>query len=93
MIEIKNLLPIGSVVLLEGGTKPLMVYGVRQTDNTTQTEYDYIGVVYPEGHMGGETQFLFNHKDIREVQFTGHETPERQQFLESLAEFYAASEK
>ena len=51
-MEIKKLLPIGSVVLLEEGKKRLMIYGIKQTEQETQQEYDYIGVVYPEGNMG-----------------------------------------
>ena len=50
-MNIENLLPIGSVVLLKGGVKRLMIYGVRQTDKKDNTEYDYIGVLYPEGNI------------------------------------------
>ena len=94
-VLIKDLLPIGSVVMLEGGKKSLMIFGVKQTDtvneNTqdeTSTEYDYIGVVYPEGNMGPELQFLFNHKDIKEVFFRGYEDAEREEFIERLTKFY-----
>ena len=37
-MEIKDLLPIGSVVLLEGGKKRVMIYGVRQIEQETQEE-------------------------------------------------------
>lgn len=87
-MEIKNLLPIGSIVLLEGGTKKLMIYGVKQTDNEDNVEYDYIGVVYPEGNMGKGTQFLFNHADIKEVIFKGFEDDERNTFIEKLDNYY-----
>ena len=33
---IKNLLPIGSVVLLEGGEKKLVIVGVKQMDGTEE---------------------------------------------------------
>ena len=87
-IEIKKLLPIGSVVLLEEGKKRLMIYGIKQTEQETQQEYDYIGVVYPEGNMGQGTQFLFNHNQIKEVFYKGFEDEERRMFIERLADYY-----
>lgn len=87
-MEIKKLLPIGSVVLLEEGKKRLMIYGIKQTEQETHQEYDYIGVVYPEGNMGQGTQFLFNHNQIKEVFYRGFEDEERQMFMERLADYY-----
>ncbi len=87
-MEIKKLLPIGSVVLLEEGKKRLMIYGIKQTEQETQQEYDYIGVVYPEGNMGQGTQFLFNHNQIKEVFYKGFEDEERWMFIERLADYY-----
>lgn len=87
-MEIKELLPIGSVVLLKGGQKKLMVFGIKQTDNKTKEEYDYIGVLYPEGNMGEVGQYLFNHENIEEVFFKGYEDKERVEFLERLDGFY-----
>ena len=86
-MKVKELLPIGSVVLLKGG-KRLMIYGIKQTDNATEIEYDYISVLYPEGNMGEAGQYLFNHEDIEQVYFKGYEEEEREEFLENLSEFY-----
>lgn len=87
-MRIQELLPIGSVVLLKEGEKRLMIYGVKQRDQETQTEYDYIGVVYPEGNMGQGTQFLFDHEQIEEIYFKGFEDEEREGFIQRLADFY-----
>ena len=86
-MEVKELLPIGSVVLLKNGTKRLMIFGIKQTDNDSKIEYDYIGVLYPEGNIGEGGQFLFNHSDIQKVFFKGYEDEERGEFLEKLDEF------
>lgn len=88
MTEIEKLLPIGSVVKLQNGEKRLMIFGVKQTDNDSGIEYDYIGVVYPEGNLGPEVQFLFNHENIEEVFFRGYEDEERVEFVGKLADFY-----
>ena len=88
-MRIKELLPVGSIVLLKDGEKRLMVSGIMQSDAATNDkEYDYLGVLYPEGHIGEDFQYLFNHEDIVEVFFRGYEDDERAEFLEKLAEFY-----
>ena len=87
-MEVKELLPIGSVVLLKKGKKRLMVFGVKQTDNRTGTEYYYIGVLYPEGNMGEAGQYLFNHENIEQIFFRGYEDGEREAFMEKLSGFY-----
>ena len=86
--DISELLPIGSVVLLKEGKKKVMIFGIRQTSGTDSKEYDYIGVVYPEGNFGTEYQFLFNHESINEIVFRGYEDEERKQFISRLSEYY-----
>lgn len=88
-MRIKNLLPIGTVVLLKDGEKRLMICGILQNDegNTNKT-YDYMGVLYPEGHIGEGYQYLFNHEDVVQVFFRGYDDEERTQFIEKLAVAY-----
>lgn len=88
-MKTKELLPIGSIVLLKEGKKKLMVFGIRQTDAKSGREYDYSGVLYPEGNLGNETWFLFDDENIAEVYFRGYEDEERKDFLERLSDFYA----
>lgn len=88
-MQIKELLPIGSIVLLEEGEKRLMISGIMQSDASGNgEEYDYLGVLYPEGHIGDQFQYLFNHKDISEIIFRGFEDDERVKFLEKLSSLY-----
>ena len=52
-MKIKDLLPIGSIVLLKDGLKRLMIIGIMQNDaGGTGKNYDYLGELYPEGHIG-----------------------------------------
>ncbi|MBQ7203371.1 MAG: DUF4176 domain-containing protein [Eubacterium sp.] len=88
MLNFDELLPIGSVVILKNAYKKLMIYGVGQTDMSSDTNYDYIGVMYPEGNMGEGSQFLFNHSDIDQVFFTGYEDEERDEFVQKLQQIY-----
>jgi len=88
-MNVKNLLPIGSVVLLKDGVKKVMIVGIKQTSIDDSVEYDYVGVLYPEGFLGGEYQFMFDHADISTVFFKGYEDIERETFIEKLSTFYA----
>lgn len=87
-MRILDLLPIGTIVSLKGGTKDLMITGVKQTNADDNIDYDYIGVMYPEGFMGREYQFLFNHTDIADVVFMGYENKEREEFITKLSAYY-----
>ena len=85
MKNVSELLPIGSVVLLKEGTKRIMITGMLQTARSEETEeatsYDYIGVLYPEGYIGQERMFLFDHDAIEKVYFTGFDDFERTRLL------------
>ena len=91
-IMIKDLLPIGSVVMLTVAKKALLIFGVKQTDSEDRdTEYDYIGVLYPEGNIGPEFQYLFNHVDIEKILYKGYESDDQKKFLSELADAYGES--
>lgn len=92
-MNIKDLLPIGSIVILKDGEQPLMIYGIMQLDGVgglfkKPKEYDYVSVLYPQGNLGGGMTFLFNHEDIKEIIFRGYEDEERTKFLNELSEKY-----
>lgn len=78
---VEKILPIGSVVLLKNGTKKLVITGIKPVvTNEPQTVYDYIGVLYPEGYLGKENNYLFYHTDITDVIFEGYKNPEWDEF-------------
>lgn len=84
----KDFLPVGSVVLLKGANKKLMIIGILQVNPTQRKIYDYLGVPYPEGFMGADNNFLFNHEDINDVIFVGYTNPERDIFLKTMDILY-----
>ena len=93
MNDVRKLLPIGSVVRLQGAEKRLMIFGIRQTDEDTGTEYDYVAVLYPEGNMGENVRFMFDNEDIEETVFVGYSDEERTSFLEDLKTFFDEKEQ
>lgn len=82
----KDLLPIGTVVTLKDGIKPLMIIGVMQTDEN-DVFYDYISVLYPEGFLNAETFFLFNEEDIVSIKFKGYVNEEFEKHIKLLEEY------
>lgn len=94
MNHIKELLPIGSVVLMRGGTKKIMITGILQVvEEENEEVYDYIGVPYPEGYMDAENAILFQHENINDVIFKGYDNPERLEFLDLMEEVLEITEE
>jgi hypothetical protein len=81
----KEFLPVGSVVLLKGGTKRIMVTGFCSVDNNDQERmYDYTGCLYPEGIINSNEICLFDNNQIEQVFFKGLVDEEETKFKEEL---------
>lgn len=67
-----SFLPLGSVVLLQGGTRKVMIItrGMNVNRNGSIFFFDYGGVIYPEG-LTGEQMVYFNEDGIIKVYFHG----------------------
>lgn len=81
-----KLLPIGSVVLLKGGKKRIMIYGRKQQDSETKKIWDYVACLYPEGNIDPSKSYLFNHEQIDTVFFIGFQDLEEIEFNKFLQE-------
>ena len=81
----KEFLPIGSVVLLKGGTKRVMVTGFCSVDNNEKEKmYDYTGCLYPEGIINSNEICLFDNNQIDQVFFKGFIDEEEIKFKDEL---------
>lgn len=78
----KNMLPLGSVVLLKGGQKRLMVCGRVLTRAGEDKIYDYCGCYYPEGILDAKSMFFFDEVAIDRVFFLGYKDLEEQHYSE-----------
>lgn len=91
-MNIKDLLPIGSVIVMKEGEQPLMIFGIKQVESgglfKKEKEYDYVCVPYPQGNMGPGSTFFANHEDIDRILFRGFEDEDRDKFLEELSQVY-----
>ena len=80
-------IPIGSVVLLKGGTKKAMVTGFCSiAEEDTGKMYDYTGCVYPEGFLDFDQICLFDHSQIEKVYHVGYVDDEEREFKKELVE-------
>lgn len=87
----RNLLPIGTTVLLEGATQPLMIVGRYQLDEERNI-YDYVGVLNPQGFEDAKSMYLFNEGAISEIIFKAPVTDYEAAYLEQLNDFIEAEE-
>jgi hypothetical protein len=74
-------LPIGSIVLLKGGTKRIMIYGRQQKELKSDKVWDYIACLYPEGNLNEDYMYLFNHDQIEKIFFIGFQDEEEIEFV------------
>lgn len=92
----ENLLPVGSVVLLKGANKRVVVIGRIQARADDRKVYHYCACTYPEGLMDLDSFVFFDHDDIDRVYFIGYQDPEELQFREEqlapLGELYVNDE-
>ena len=88
MEDVRKLLPVGSVVLLQNGQKKLMIIGIKPVDTTNNAMYDYLAVPYPEGFVKDNLTFFVNHDKIDKVIARGYEDEEREDFINRLEEYY-----
>ena len=83
-------LPVGSVVLLKGGNKRIMICGRIQAQTGSDIIYDYSACYYPEGIIDSQSMFFFNSDAIETVYFRGYEDQDeldyRHDVLDQLGE-------
>lgn len=83
----EKFLPIGSVVLLKGGTKKAMITGFCSVASEEKTKiYDYTGCIYPEGYLDFDQVCLFDHNQIEKIYHLGYIDDEEKSFKEELKE-------
>lgn len=78
--------PIGTVVTLVNGNRPLMIYGRKQVQAESDLLWDYVACFYPEGNMGEDYNVFFQQEEIENVLFEGYKTQAEQIMQQVLNE-------
>lgn len=78
-------LPIGTVAMLKGGSKRVMVTGFCAIDQEKQEKiWDYSGCMYPEGFLSSTQTCLFDHDQIDKIYHLGLVDDEEKEFKKTL---------
>ena len=81
--------PIGTVVTLKEGNRPIMIYGRKQIQERENILWDYVACLYPEGNIGDEYTFFFQQEEIGQVHHMGLLSEEENRMQELLNRFEA----
>ena len=80
--KIEKYLPIGSVVLMKGAKKRVMIIGYAvQTSDTGDKIWDYTGCLWPEGMVSSDKNLLFDHENIGEIFALGYTDETQKRFM------------
>ena len=77
----KTYLPLGSIVVLKGATKKMMIYGRAQVAKASGKMYDYVACLYPQGFVNADMLLGFN-----EELFTGYTDEENEAYVKRMNE-------
>lgn len=100
-MEIKEkFLPIGTVVLLKGGKREIMItsYCIIPTGEVYNKDgkvkdpkkevFDYGACFYPEGMITSDQIFAFNHDQIEKICHIGYETDKQKELSKIMNDNY-----
>ena len=88
----KKELPIGTVVMLVGGSKKVMITGYRSKNADADKVFDYNGCVFPEGLMEN-IYCLFDASQIEDVLYMGLESEEKDNHINKLYDTQCVTDK
>lgn len=77
-------LPIGSVVLLKGATKKVVIIGYGVVEKGKTTIWDYLGCAYPIGVISSEKNLIFNKEQVAKIIQVGYTDEEGEKFRKNL---------
>ena len=89
----ERFLPVGSVVLLEGGDQPIMITGYlifkkNLKEGEERKMFDYGACYYPEGIVDYNSSIAFNHDKVKKVLHLGYVNDAQKDFSKLLNEKY-----
>ena len=89
----EKFLPLGTVVMLKGASKRLMITGfcTMAAEEAEGVMYDYSGCMYPEGIISSDQTALFNHDQIEKVYHMGLVDQEEKDFKVKLSQLLYAN--
>lgn len=86
--DVVNVLPLGSVVLLNGGIQKMLIIAraLNVRNGNKEFFFDYGAVAYPEGLIGDQMAY-FNHENIAKVVFQGYADEDDAVFVQRINDY------
>ena len=83
---------IGSIVLLKGATKKLLIIAraINVVNNGKQYFFEYGAVIYPEGLMGDQIAY-FNRENISKIVFEGFSDIDNENMVDTIRAYLDAN--
>ena len=90
MDKIDNLLPLGSIVIIEGGYRKYVIVAraLQVNVNGENQFFDYGACFYPDGIVGNKVNY-FQNKDVKKVIFEGYSDSDDQMMVENIKKAFA----
>lgn len=86
--KFEKYLPVGTVVMLKGGKKRVMITGFCSIAQEQEGKvFDYSGCLYPEGYLSANQVCLFDHEQIDKIYHLGLIDEEEKSFKIKLEGF------
>ncbi|MEE3342691.1 MAG: DUF4176 domain-containing protein [Bacilli bacterium] len=85
-MKVEKFLPIGTIVLLNGATKKIMITGFYVVNDSNKA-YDYCGCLYPEGYLSSDKCLMFNHDQIYKIIYLGYSDDEDKKYRDEIKRF------
>lgn len=83
----KEYLPLGTVVMLKNGKKPMIIVGyLGKNPNQPDQVFDYYAYPYPEGCMDSSIVYQFDQESIAGMLCLGYRDLETTAYLKALSE-------
>ncbi len=90
MDKIEKLLPLGSIVNIDGGIRKYVIVarGLNVNVQGAIRFFDYGAVYYPEGLIGDQLMY-FQDKDVKKVVFEGFSDDDDKLMVENIIKVFA----
>lgn len=93
-MEKEKVLPVGTVVMLKGGKKKVMITGFYIVEKNKKDKiWDYSGCFFPEGIISAKKIFLFDHSQIEKIYHKGLIDDEEIEFKKRLEKVLKENKK
>ena len=76
MMNMEELLPVGSIVLLKEAKRKVVIIGFAVVEDGSKEIWDYLGAPYPIGVLSNDKNLIFNRNQIEKVVFIGYSDDE-----------------